>query len=67
MAIGLKVQCAAFEMGVALYPGSGTVDGQKGDHVLIAPPYTVSDEELGEIVSTLRKAYDLTMRSCFVP
>ncbi|KAH7346091.1 aminotransferase class 3 [Pyrenochaeta sp. MPI-SDFR-AT-0127] len=67
MAIGLKVQCAAFEMGIAVYPGSGTVDGWKGDHVLLAPPYTIADDELEEIVATLRKAYDLTMSTCLVP
>lgn len=58
MAFGSKVQLAAFDLGIAMYPGAGTVDGLRGDHVLIAPPYTVSDEELETMVSTLKKAYD---------
>ncbi|KAL1645294.1 hypothetical protein SLS61_008363 [Didymella pomorum] len=58
MAFGSKVQLAAFDLGIAMYPGAGTVDGLRGDHVLIAPPYTVSDEELEIMVSTLKKAYD---------
>ncbi|KAH7414565.1 aminotransferase class 3 [Phaeosphaeria sp. MPI-PUGE-AT-0046c] len=55
---GVKVQLVAFEMGVAVYPGAGTVDGIEGDHVLIAPPYTVSDAELEVIVTVLKNAYD---------
>lgn len=55
---GLRVQHAAFELGVAVYPGSATVDGVNGDHVLIAPPYTVTDAELRMIVTVLKEAYD---------
>ncbi|KAF3042072.1 hypothetical protein E8E11_007176 [Didymella keratinophila] len=58
MAFGSRVQLAAFDLGVAVYPGAGTVDGLRGDHVLIPPPYTVSDEELTITVSTLKRAYD---------
>jgi len=56
---GSLVQKRAFELGVAVYPGAGTVDGYKGDHVIIAPPYTVSDEDLRKIVNVLREAYDI--------
>jgi adenosylmethionine-8-amino-7-oxononanoate aminotransferase len=58
---GLKVQLAAFEMGVAVYPGAGTADGIEGDHVLIAPPYTVSEAELEIVVTVLKNAYDKTV------
>ena len=61
MAFGSKVQLAAFDMGIAVYPGAGTVDGSRGDHVLVAPPYTVSEVELTIIVSTLKRAYDKTV------
>lgn len=36
---------------ISLYPGSGTVDGVRGDHVLIAPPYNTSPQQLMEIVN----------------
>jgi adenosylmethionine-8-amino-7-oxononanoate aminotransferase len=62
MAFGSTLQLAAFDLGVALYPGVGTVDGLEGDHILIAPPYTVTDAELDTIVSTLKKAYDDTVK-----
>lgn len=35
---------------ISLYPGTGTADGQRGDHVLLAPAYDVTDEQLEEIV-----------------
>lgn len=53
---GGKVTQTSFEKGVAVYPGSGTVDGLKGDHVLLAPPYTVSEEELVTICRTLKES-----------
>jgi adenosylmethionine-8-amino-7-oxononanoate aminotransferase len=55
---GLKVQQAAFESGVAIYPGAGTVDGLRGDHVLLAPPYTVSEEQIETIVKAVRRAVE---------
>jgi adenosylmethionine-8-amino-7-oxononanoate aminotransferase len=35
----------------SIYPGSGTMDGKKGDHVLLAPPYTSTDEEIDLIAA----------------
>lgn len=35
---------------ISLYPGSGTVDGKSGDHVLLAPAYNV-DATTVEIIS----------------
>ena len=37
---------------ISLYPGSGTVDGRRGDHVLLAPAYNVTEEEIRYIVDT---------------
>ncbi|PLB44578.1 aminotransferase, class III [Aspergillus steynii IBT 23096] len=36
--------------GISLYASSGTVDGTRGDHVLLAPPYNVTKEEIDLIV-----------------
>lgn len=55
---GVKVQQAAFERGVAIYPGSGTVDGRNGDHVLLAPPFTVTEEQLDTICRVVREAVE---------
>ena len=52
------VKGAALERGLAVYPCTGTLDGVRGDHVILAPPYIVSDAELEEIVGRLGKAVD---------
>lgn len=36
--------------GILLQPGNGTVDGTLGDHLLIAPPYNVTEAEVDMIV-----------------
>lgn len=36
--------------GIMLYPGAGSVDGILGDHILIAPPYTVTTSQIDLIV-----------------
>jgi adenosylmethionine-8-amino-7-oxononanoate aminotransferase len=35
---------------ISLYPGNGTVDGRKGDHVLLSPAYNVTREDIEKIV-----------------
>lgn len=55
---GARIQETAFDMGVAIYPGSGTVDGARGDHVLLSPPLNMTLEDLRTAVATMRKAYD---------
>lgn len=55
---GPRVQAAALERGVVVYPGTGTVDGQRGDHVLLAPPYTVTEHQIEVICRVLREAVE---------
>jgi adenosylmethionine-8-amino-7-oxononanoate aminotransferase len=49
---------AAMARGLMVYPMGGTVDGVAGDHVLLAPPFIATREELGEIVRRLVAAVD---------
>jgi adenosylmethionine-8-amino-7-oxononanoate aminotransferase len=45
---------------ISLYPGTGTVDGKLGDHVLIAPAYNIEEQELSDLVrrvATVIEAY----------
>lgn len=42
------------------YAMGGTADGERGDHVLIAPPYILSPTERGELVARLAEAVDVT-------
>lgn len=55
---GARFQTIAFELGVAVYPGAGTVDGTNGDHAIVSPPYNVTEEELKKITGVLKQAYD---------
>ncbi|PZU95171.1 MAG: aspartate aminotransferase family protein [Chelatococcus sp.] len=56
-----RVKAAAFELGLACYPSGGTVDGVRGDHVLLAPPYIVTPEEIDRIVAILGDAVDAAL------
>lgn len=46
------------EYAISLYAASGTVDGTRGDHVIIAPAYNVSKEEIDVIVDTTVRVLD---------
>jgi adenosylmethionine-8-amino-7-oxononanoate aminotransferase len=51
-----RVKAAALEAGLLCYPMGGTVDGVAGDHVILAPPYTLAEPQLDEIVAMLASA-----------
>jgi adenosylmethionine-8-amino-7-oxononanoate aminotransferase len=53
---------AAFERGLILYPGQGTVDGIGGDQVMIAPPFVIADEQMDSIVAILIEALEAALR-----
>ena len=51
-----RVKSMAMEEGLICYPSGGAADGTNGDHVLIAPPYTISGGEIEELVRRLDRA-----------
>ena len=51
-----KVQRAAMEQGLMVYGMGGTIDGHYGDHVLIAPPYIITEQHEMELVDKLTTA-----------
>jgi adenosylmethionine-8-amino-7-oxononanoate aminotransferase len=53
-----RVKRAAMEHGLCCYPMGGCVDGREGDHVMLAPPFIVSENEIEEIVDRLSEAVD---------
>ncbi|WP_299405622.1 aspartate aminotransferase family protein [uncultured Roseobacter sp.] len=59
--INKKIKQVAMENGLACYPMGGTVDGQNGDHVLLAPPFIMEDCHVDEIVSKLKKTFDTVL------
>ena len=56
--IAARIKSAAFDAGLICYPMSGTIDGQSGDHVLLAPPFIISDDQIDELVEKLGCAID---------
>lgn len=53
-----NIAAAAADLGLMVYPGSGTVDGFTGDHVLLAPPYNVTDAQIDFVADCLLRAID---------
>jgi adenosylmethionine-8-amino-7-oxononanoate aminotransferase len=51
--LGMLVHETCLKNGLAVYPSNGTVDGVEGDHVILAPPYNVSHDEMVEIADLL--------------
>jgi adenosylmethionine-8-amino-7-oxononanoate aminotransferase len=49
---------AAAERGLLVYPMQGCVDGISGDHVLLAPPAVIDDEQISWAVRQLRNAIE---------
>ncbi|TAK81641.1 MAG: aspartate aminotransferase family protein [Betaproteobacteria bacterium] len=51
-----RVKRAAMNEGLMCYPMGGTLDGVRGDHVLLAPPFIVEPAQLDELVEKLGRA-----------
>ena len=59
-ALGLNgaIKRAAMDRGLICYPGGGTIDGKRGDHVLLAPPFIIEEGQIDELVARLGAAID---------
>jgi adenosylmethionine-8-amino-7-oxononanoate aminotransferase len=51
-----KIKAAALQRGLLCYPMGGTIDGEQGDHVLLAPPFTCTIDHLEELTDKLAGA-----------
>jgi adenosylmethionine-8-amino-7-oxononanoate aminotransferase len=56
-----RVKAEAMARGLMCYPNAGTIDGVNGDHILLAPPYVVTDAELELIVERLAAAIEAAL------
>jgi adenosylmethionine-8-amino-7-oxononanoate aminotransferase len=56
-----RLKANAFEAGLICYPMSGTRDGKNGDHVLLAPPFIIEDNQLDELIEKLDTAITATL------
>ncbi|MFD0908456.1 aspartate aminotransferase family protein [Ruegeria arenilitoris] len=56
LGVAAKIKKAAVDAGLICYPMSGTRDGRRGDHVLLAPPFIIEEPQLDELVDKLSVA-----------
>jgi adenosylmethionine-8-amino-7-oxononanoate aminotransferase len=63
LALHQRAKVEAFDRGLLIYPSGGTIDGRQGDHILLAPPYNVTDQELEMIVDLLADTLDAVLPS----
>jgi adenosylmethionine-8-amino-7-oxononanoate aminotransferase len=54
--IAERIRQACLQENVLTYPAQGCVDGLRGDHLLLAPPFTISTEECTLIARALQSA-----------
>ena len=57
---------AAQEAGLIVWPNVGHADGENGDLVMVAPPFTIVENEIDEIVSRFKIALAATLETCHV-
>ncbi len=58
-----RIKQEAMARGLMVYPMGGTIDGTRGDHVLLAPPFIVDAAALDTIVARLGDAVDAAVAS----
>lgn len=51
----------AMNLGLMCYPGSGTIDGVRGNHIMLAPPFIIESNQIAEIVDKLAMALDAAL------
>ncbi|KAH8699172.1 aminotransferase, class III [Talaromyces proteolyticus] len=62
LGIGYKIQDKGLTppYGISIYGGQGTADGIQGDHVLLAPPYNTTKEEIVLIAELVQRVVEDT-------
>lgn len=51
-----RVYQAAFDAGVLTYPVQGCADGERGDHLMLAPPFPITTGEIHTLIAGLETA-----------
>lgn len=51
-----KLNNYAMELGAIFYPGSGAMDGERGEHLIIAPPLNSTEEELDMLLEIFEQS-----------
>ncbi|MFU8898032.1 MAG: aspartate aminotransferase family protein [Roseinatronobacter sp.] len=57
-----RIKAEAMARGLMVYPMGGTIDGVRGDHVLLAPPFIVTAADVAEITGRLAEAVNAALQ-----
>ncbi|EFF76161.1 aspartate aminotransferase family protein [Achromobacter piechaudii] len=63
LSLHARIKREAMAQGLMVYPMGGTIDGRHGDHVLLAPPFIISDDELDQLTERLVGAIDTALKA----
>jgi adenosylmethionine-8-amino-7-oxononanoate aminotransferase len=55
------IKDAALSQGLICYPGAGTIDGREGCHILLAPPFIITEKQVLEICNKLESSINLAI------
>src|SRR6476661_7869776 len=58
-----RLAATALDEGLVLWPNVGQADGTNGDLVMIAPPFVITEEEVGELIRRLTRALEQTAKA----
>ena len=58
LGVHAKVKAQAMADGLMVYTMGGTIDGQYGDHVLLAPPFIATEDDIDQIAGCLSGAIE---------
>jgi adenosylmethionine-8-amino-7-oxononanoate aminotransferase len=58
-----RIKQEALKEGLLCYPMGGTIDGERGDHVLLAPPFIIEPPQIEELVHKLLAALESALRT----
>jgi adenosylmethionine-8-amino-7-oxononanoate aminotransferase len=61
--VAARVRTEAMAAGLLCYPMAGTIDGRRGDHVLLAPPFIIEDAEIDMLAERLLGAVNAATRA----
>jgi adenosylmethionine-8-amino-7-oxononanoate aminotransferase len=54
--VNARLKKEALASGLMCYPMGGTIDGSRGDHVMLAPPFIAEEAQLDECVEKLARS-----------
>jgi len=57
----------AFDKGLVSYPGGGGADGVNGDHILLAPHFIITEEQIDRLVAILDESIEEISREKGLP